>query len=206
MLIAHQFNRKDTWNSLELGLETVPRFTRFGSAGKAVIRAIHSIQDLEHPRHGYISLGRVEIYLGRAGATYKHLSSRWRTHNKTKKHCYGMVVCLCPTSKVQIFESAAIRVLNRLRDKGRLCVKNIEMRGGGSLPAVSDSCIYITWRVVPERNLTLPKRSDIADIAYHVEDEHINVGQLKRTLDLITRPTREKELINWLVWLEENVL
>jgi len=108
-----------------------------------------------------------------------------------------MIICRCLTSQVKRWEGAAIRVLKGLDKRNRLCVKNIDMRGGGALPAIQESCIYITWRVVNERQIVLPKRKDINAIAYEAEGDKISAKQLKNTLDLITRPVQERDAIAW---------
>ena len=180
-------------------LTLAPRFERFADAGKHVIRTIHALPRL----WGDASLSEIEVYIGRAGATPQHVFNRWKAHLSAKRHQHGMVVLRCDTDVVSAWETAAVRTLLSLSDQGRLCVKNASASGQGALPSEPECCIYITWAMTKARSLQPADRNVIEEVARDVGEvtrslePPISVQQVRRAIDPITRPTRERGYVDW---------
>ena len=183
-------------NALAIAIEEAVEYDRFADMGKHVIRTIHAVPQL-HDTDG----SKIELYLGRSGATPSHVYGRFSSHVDTKEHHGGTVVALCPTSKVTLWEGAAVRVLNQLRRRGKLCVANVACHGGGALPNTRDSIIYLTWMELGRRQRLSPiTRNDIdvvsRDVAEAIGGE-ISEDSLSRALDPVTRPVLERADLEW---------
>ncbi len=183
-------------DELEDGLGAAPYYERFADAGKLVIRTIHSIPHLWEDW----SLGEVEVYLGRAGATPQHVLNRWSSHRTGKGHQHGVVIVECDTNVVEAWERGANRIIRRLRDDGRLCVKNAAASGQGALPRVDTSCIYVTWKRTREVALEPADRRYLEDVAHeaaaHLRPE-ITLDQVRRAIDPLSRPQRDRAELVW---------
>jgi hypothetical protein len=170
-----------------------------------VIRTIHALPHLWDDA----SLSEVEVYIGRAGATPKHVFNRWQAHLDTKRHQHGVVVLRCDTSLVGVWETAAVRTLRSLHSHGRLCVKNASATGQGIVPAERESCIYLTWAMTKPRRIEPADRKVIDEVAREVGEETrsldpaITVQHMQRAIDPITRPVHERGDV---VWHEEHEL
>ncbi len=178
------------------GLATAPRYERFADAAKSIILAIHAIPRLREDT----SLGQVEVYVGRAGATPRHILNRWKTHREEKKHQHGLVAIECPTHVVELWERAAIRVVNKLRNDGRLCVKNASSSSQGQLPGEEYSCIYVTWKKSTEIELEPSSRAYVEEVASEVAGQlrpELTRDQVLRAIDPISRPMREFANVAW---------
>jgi hypothetical protein len=178
------------------GLEAAPFFTRFSDAGQHVIRSIHAIPKL----FGDVERGEVEVYLGRAGATSKHVMNRFRDHRGSKDHDFGMVLFVGATDDVVSWEGTANRILMGLMARGQLCVANAVAGSQGRRPDEAESCVYLTWRLGPLREVGTAKKRHIISIAEDVADarsETRSASQLVTALDPLSRPTRDYAEVDW---------
>jgi hypothetical protein len=183
--------------AVDHAIAQVPTYSRFADAGKAVVRAIHGVRDLvgEDP-------GTIEYYLGRCGRSARNVFGRFESHRNNAKrlHTGGVVVCACATSDSILWEGAAVKILQRLRDRGRLCVNNVLCHGGGGRTDLEMSVIYLTWGVQRPMEITLARRADIEVIAREVSAElggDLTKDSLVRSLDPITRPKKEVHPASW---------
>ena len=183
---------------LEEGIGRAPLYERFADAGKHVVRTIHSLPKMwdDSP------LERVEVYIGRAAATAKHIKARWEDHLGNKGHEHGAIVLRCTTSVVSHWETAAVRAIKGLESRGRLCVRNASASGHGALPSTNESVIYITWKVGGRsRAISLADKRMVDDVASEVAEHTthlgINVESMRRALDPITRPVHERADMEW---------
>lgn len=178
------------------GLKAAPFFTRFSDAGQHVIRSIHAIPKL----FGDVERGEVEVYLGRAGATTKHVMNRFRDHRGSKDHEFGMVLFVGATDDVASWEGTANRILMGLMARGQLCVANAVAGSQGRRPDESESCVYLTWRLGPPREVGTAKKPHIISIAEEVADarsETRSASQLRTALDPLSRPERDFAAVDW---------
>jgi len=184
-------------NPLRRALEEAPLFQRLADAGKHLVRTIHGTIEL----YADTVPGDFDFYLGRCGATPSHLFQRFESHAINRDHIAGTVAIRCSTEIVETWETAAIRVLQGLRNRNRLCVANILCHGGGRLPATEYSAIYLTWRLLPKSADVRPAiRRDvdlIADeVSYRMAGD-VSRDCIARALDPITRPVRERADLAW---------
>lgn len=181
---------------LQRAVEAAPLLRRIADAGKLVVRHIHTVPRL----YRAAALGDVDLYLGRAGATARHVHGRFSHHARDKGHSAGTVVLRCATTDVVRWEGVAVRVLRALQLRERLCVANIAASGAGAIPRVPESVIYLTWRTRERRKpLRMAQRRDIAAIARQVSAEMDEVphATLLRALDPISRPATEVVDLDW---------
>jgi hypothetical protein len=175
-------------------LGRAPERRRFSLAAKDVIRAIHAVPTLFDD----CGLDEVEVYIGRAGATPRHVFNRWKIHRQEKEHQYGIVILRCETGVVDRWEGAAANLVKRLETHGRLCVRNASARGQGGLPDTPLSCIYITWRTGPTRELHPCDRRTLEQVASDLAaDLDMRREQLLEALDPLTRPLRDVADVGW---------
>ncbi len=183
---------------LQRAVEESPFYGRIADAGKLIVRTIHGVQDLYEKAEP----GDFEFYLGRCGATEGHVYGRFDNHVDNRLHEGGIVVLRCATADVTTWEGAAIRSLNGLHRRGRLCVANVLCHGGGGLPrSLKESAIYLTWRILPRTAFITPAvRRDVGSIAEDVSDAMngvISRDSDGRALDPITRPTMGQAPVVW---------
>lgn len=186
--------------SIDDSIQSARHYRRFSDAGKHLIRLIHSIPDL----YNNVSRDKIEIYIGRAGKSYNHVRSRWRSHhNGTKSHEGGLVAFTCSTSDVVGWEGACNKIVSRLTERGRLCIANILEAGGGQVPATEDSVIYITWKIISSKPIQVPTRNDITvilnqnSIVDYALQYNISTRALESALDPLSRPVLERTPIHW---------
>lgn len=165
-----------------------------------MVRLIHSIPDLFNDS----DLDRVELYIGRTGCTPRHVKGRWKIHRDEKDHEYALVAIRCPTDRIVRWEGMMVKILNRLKSRGRLCVRNAEGSGGGGRVAdTDDSVVYITWRLKRRSKLTIPTRKDVREIAADLveygasSNPKITSQSIQKALDPITRVKSEKTDTEW---------
>jgi hypothetical protein len=89
-------------------LALASHYSLLAPAGKHVVRCIHAVRELYDFA---VEPGQLEFYLGRTGATARHVLSRFRHHWESKEMTAGTVVFRCNTSDVMGWEKAAVRVL-----------------------------------------------------------------------------------------------
>lgn len=148
-----------------------PRPRGFAQAGRAIIAAIHALPGLYT---GSLGTRHFEVYLGRCGATAQHLFGRFRAHGASdgRGHEGGMALLECPNEDITHWETAGIRFIKGLHERGRLCVANLSAHGGGKLPeSVDSSYIYITWRRLGGRKaVRIPTAADVRALVPVVAD------------------------------------
>jgi hypothetical protein len=204
MLLAFDLGRLDRnpdyrERLLEDALNSAPRYGRFADAGKHIIRTIHALPHLWEDA----SLSEVEVYIGRAGATPRHLFNRWKAHLGGKRHQHGVVVLKCDTDLVEAWETAAVRTLRSLDRHGRLCVKNASASGQGTLPGEPECCIYLTWAMTKQRRIDPADRHVVDEVAREVAEATrfleppITLQHMQRAIDPITRPIHERGDVMW---------
>lgn len=181
---------------IEDGLASALLCRRFHEAGRHVIRSIHGIPRLFEG----VSLGSLEVYLGRSGATPKHVKSRFRDHLDEKRHEFGMILVVGDTENIVTWEGIANHILLRLKDRGLLCVANLAAGGHGNVPECRYSCIYMTWRVARKKQVAVATRRDIVDISEEIADDY-GVRSLEESLtvamDSLSRPSRDYADLIW---------
>ncbi len=159
-----------------LRLDTLDEFSReelqqmISDAGRArslrdaVQRAIRAIHGL--PNVLGAELQKIEIYVGRAGASAFHLRNRWFTRLDEFRRVpstHAMVVANTSTTRLraQRWERFAQLVVKRLQENGALCCANALLGESGRWPSTEDSVIYIVARV---RRGPLGAPVDAADV------------------------------------------
>lgn len=141
-----------------------PEFVRFAPAAKRAIRIIHGLPSLFRG----CTLDEIEVYIGRTACEPDSLRGRWRCHQSDRSHRFGVVLFVCPTDCVQVWERAANRLIKRLQKRRALCVANVTAGGQGPLPAARWSCIYLTWRFVRPRNCVPVREAHLETLAHEV--------------------------------------
>lgn len=182
---------------LEEALGRTPFGKTFSEVGSATIRAIHGIPSL-YARTGF---GRFVFYVGRCGATPGHIFSRFSHHRGSKYHTGGVVVARCRTDRVIAYESCAIRIVRGLDARARLCVANVSLHGGGSLPRTPHSCVYLTWGIMDTTvRVTPATRRDVLSIAAEVAPSmggEISRRVIETAMDPIASPQRQRAPVEW---------
>jgi hypothetical protein len=183
---------------LEAGIARTRFYERFADVGKHVVRVIHALPKMWDDS----ALDSIEVYIGRAAATAKHIKARWEEHLDHKSHEHGAIVLRCSTDVVSHWETAAVRAIKGLESRGRLCVRNAIASGHGALPSTKESVIYITWKTggrARQINLADKRMVDevARDVAEHTTRLGINVDSMRRALDPITRPVHERADMEW---------
>lgn len=182
--------------SLEDAIEAAPMFERLASAGKRVIRTIHSTPTL----YQRASRGNLEFYIGRAGATPEHVFGRFKDHAMGKGHLGGAVLCRTATANVVRWETVAIRALSILRSLGRLCVANVSTHGGGRVASLSECVLYLTWGWYGDPvDVSTPTRRDVDMIAREVAARipEVTEDTVRRAVEPSTRPDDETVDLWW---------
>lgn len=184
-------------------LSLVPDYkVKVANAIARTIRVIHGIE-LLHRDH---EARHLDVYLGRAGGSPRHVLARWRTHAKKRGHRFGMVVFVCDTSRVAQLEAVAVRALGRLKKSGRLCVgqANVAGDGRGPLPRLRKSAIYLTWGFGNDdsefQKPTIDVIREVADaVVREVSDDSISAGQLLKGLKALKR-RKVCEKLEWYLY------
>lgn len=135
-LIVYELERLDEDNQDILG-EGIARAKLVGGLGGALVRVMRTINGLiEHTKCG-------QVYVGRAGATPRHVFNRFIAHRYSKNHVFGTVTLLASTSEIAEWEAAITAIISRFGQRGLLTTVNLA-DGGGRLPSWEESCIYVT--------------------------------------------------------------
>jgi hypothetical protein len=187
-LVAYQISQLSV-SQLDIGIRQAPRYTTFSRRiVEHTIKAIHAVPHL----YSDVSPKQVQIYIGRSANNAKSVYGRWDSHHKNleRQHVYGMVLCRVPTDMVSELEDLAIRIINGLYARGRLCVANIAAGPNGPLPSSDDATLYLTWKIQRSRNISLATTDDVRDIAAEVaETTSFSETVLASGLDIVRRPS-----------------
>jgi hypothetical protein len=164
---------------IDFAIKRSPNYNKkHADAIKRTIRCIHGLERFHlNPKYFKVPVPvrreQLEIYIGRA--TRATLKSRWVSHMKSKKHLYGMVLFSSTHEWVEDLEEIAIRILQKLKSRGTLCVKNLEneKKGkAGKKPRNEEAIVYMTWKYSETTSdWRKPGVKDISQIANEVSKE-----------------------------------
>ena len=127
---------------------------------------------------------------------------RWQSHRENHDHKYGTVLFTCDAERAAELEGIAIRVLQKLKRYGTLCVGNANVAGGGGggFPATDYAVIYMTWRTdAPPTEYTKPGVDVIRFVAEQVSSEAdfiVTPRQLETGLMALKR-LKQRAKIDW---------
>ena len=159
----------------------------FSAVGKHTIETIHAV-----PRLYNVDGSQVEFYLGRSGATPKNVLQRLFNHFTKKDHEGAIILARCQTSIALKWEDVAVKILNNLKVRNKLCVANIACSSVGRIPATEESIIYLTWKILKTpKKISLVKRNEIESIAQTVAgniNSRIRCSTIIDALEPISRP------------------
>ncbi len=196
---------------LEALISDVGRARSLRDAVERAIRAIHGL-----PAVLGAELQKIEVYVGRSGASAMHLRNRWFTRldefNRVPS-THAMVVATTSTARLreQRWERFAQLVVKRLQEHGALCCANALLGESGRWPATDDSVIYIVARVrkgpvgypVDETDVN----AAVAALVRDVRAENLDADVITAAADQIQDrdDADELELIEPENWFEEQV-
>ncbi len=128
-------------------IEEAMRPTSLREAVETVIRAIHGLPDALGAE-----LQKIEIYVGRAGASAMHVRNRWWARLDYFDYApstHALVVARTSTEilRGERWERAAQLIVNRLEEKRALCCANALYGESGKWPGTTDSVIYLVAKV-----------------------------------------------------------
>ncbi len=98
---------------LDTAVQLAPIYSRLSATGRRVIRAIHSTPKL-YAASERISRANLEFYVGRAGATARHVFNRFEYRFEERAHAGGIVICRCATDIAPLWEGVAVRIIKQL--------------------------------------------------------------------------------------------
>jgi hypothetical protein len=164
-------------------IEEAPHYTRLREVFPRVVRVVHGTPLLVEGA----DLSEVEVYVGRAGLSEEYLSARFRYRARLRGHEFGTVICTCPTTTVPFLEGGAVRILDLLRRRGKLCVANVSTHGGGSLPRTRTSAIYMTWGYEARGPVGSILRDDLDPLAAEAArgDRHASLGDVRQAIEVL---------------------
>jgi hypothetical protein len=188
-----------TEDFIQQGINTAPQYGRnVASAIRHTIRVIHGLPQL----YNTLELKDLNIYLGRAAASPRHVLTRWKFHQKKRTHKWGTILFTCRTDRAIELEGIAIKVLCRFKKHGALCVgqANAGHDGRGGKAANGLSVIYMTWGdSIGSIDYERPGIKLIVEVASAVSREVgrvVNRQQLVRGLKILKR-LREQARLKW---------
>lgn len=135
-------------HAVEQSLAAAPRTLDLREAVKEVIAAVHGLPDVMGK-----SLRKIEVYVGRAGATAPHVRNRWLTRYEEFQRApstVALVVFRAPTYYVRDdrWERAAQLMIRSLTNAGALCCANALTGDSGRWPTTNECAIYLVARAV----------------------------------------------------------
>lgn len=120
-------------------------FKSFKEVGTTAISLIHGFPKsfIEED----FDVSDLEIYLGACRPS--SLNRRLSYHRTSKGHEYGVLIGLAEAHKVQRFEKWAIKILKKLEEKNKLCVRNQRVIGENYDNTSPDEaiCLYLTIKI-----------------------------------------------------------
>jgi hypothetical protein len=141
---------------------------KFSQLFNGTIGVIHQIS-------GFLGvpLKRLEFYLGRSsdsrGAVRSlNIEDRFMQHHTGKGHSFAVVLYRTTIRRSVRYETAGIRLLDRLRSVGSLCIRNSSKGGGGGIGSYGNGYLYLTCGILPRaeraaRETTPEQRREIAN-------------------------------------------
>jgi hypothetical protein len=176
----------------------------FADAGRHVMKVIHGIPNLFED----VNLGEVEIYIGRShfdpNSTIQNhgVFGRFISHKNTRGHEYAIIALACDTDRVALWERAAINIIKKLKDSGKLCVSDIvntATHEAGAMPKHHESLIYITWKRGKKtkiKHLTQQQIDSVSEEISEVLNNDISENKIKEVLS-VTMYVSECSEITW---------
>lgn len=181
---------------VSLAIQSAPKYgVQVVSAIKHTIRVIHGIPGV----HDTLKLDDLDVYLGRS--TPRNVVSRWREHQKEKRHLYGAVLFSCSATISLKLEKLALKLLDQLRRRKSLCVgmANAIHDSRGNRPGEDTGVIYLTWgKTLESTNYgrpTMPIIREIAEAVCRMNPEiglEISRKQLENALGTAKAPLTAK--------------
>ncbi len=163
------------------------------------IRCIHGIDRLMRNT----KMEELEVYLGRA-STISRVVARWKEHRKERGHTWATVLFRASREHAKVLEKAAIRTVQRLRDRNSLCIGNANIIGGATGPNtdVEHEFIYMTWGYGdwPAVFEHKPSTNDIREIAQAVAGDMrglVTEQQLRAGMIATKAPLTQYEKLRW---------
>jgi hypothetical protein len=195
---AIAFNLTREGNVFSVGVAYAPSVgSRLRDAVERTILAIHALPLLYSPRP---SLQEFAIYVGRASE--RTLPQRFRCHRDEKGVTDGMIVCRAPAHRIEAYEDAAIRVIDGLNRRGKLCVKSLKGAPGGSTEA--PALIYLVWKTRQTRKPPRrPTPADLAELAREVCDESSYGLSQQQVRDAVRVAAEPGERLVDVVWFDD---
>jgi hypothetical protein len=168
------------------------------SAISTVIRVIHGLQKL----HRRLKITEIEVYLGKANRSAGAVLRRWMFHrsDRKKKHLFGIVLFRCSLKNAKKLEKLGIRVLDRLKARGKLCVgqANISHGSGGRNARSSKSLVYMTWCPLnSSTSFTKPNIRDIRGVAGEIAPQlkgQVKLAQIVNGLKTVKSLNKRRTL------------
>lgn len=131
---------------LERALEEAPRHSELRSAVGDIIRSVHGLPEVME-----CELSQLDVYIGRAGSTFRHVRARWGVRFESferapSTHSVVAVRGNLTRVKQQKWEEKAQRVLGVLTRNSALCCANAVTGDCGRWPDTRDVAIYVVAR------------------------------------------------------------
>jgi hypothetical protein len=132
--------------ALQRAVAETPRAKNLRTAVLEVIRALHGLPDAMG-----CDLSKLDVYIGRAGATAGHLRQRWLTRYSefdAVPSASALVIVRGQTSKLmeEGWETKAQRLIEALKAHNGLCCANARIGTQGRRPDSKDTVIYMVAR------------------------------------------------------------
>ena len=113
-------------------IEQLPRATIFRDAFRELVAAVHKAS-------------KYELYVGRAGASVRHLLARFQDHQQHRGAQWIRPVIRVSTARLreEDWEKHAIHWVRAREHEGRLCCNNSVADSRGNWPDTDDCVIYV---------------------------------------------------------------
>lgn len=143
-LMEVKVHREDFINN---SIKNSPNYLKRIRTKDAIQRTIRCIHGLR-PLHKKFEMNEIEIYIGRTSEN--KLIQRWKSHFEKKQHTFAAILFVCSHDYVEDLELVAIKILKKLQDQQKLCVKSIKnektRKTGGKPRKEERAIVYMTWK------------------------------------------------------------
>ncbi len=133
---------------VNLSIKNSPNYLKRIRAKDAIQRTIMCIHGLRPLHNKSFKMNEIEIYIGRTSEN--KLIQRWKSHFEKKQHTFAAVLFVCSHDYVEDLELVAIKILKKLQDQQKLCVKSIKnektRKTGGKPRKEERAIVYMTWK------------------------------------------------------------
>ncbi len=136
-----------TLDDFQRAIAETRRTLQLRDAAAFVIEAVHGLPDLMET-----DLTRLQVYVGRTGASPNHVRGRWIARFAAFENApstHALIAALTTTTRLreQRWERTAQRIINSLVEHKALCCSNALLGDSGSWPAEENSIIYVVARL-----------------------------------------------------------